>query len=50
LSPAMAADLDDHLWSMTDLANMIDARLPKPGKRGPYNKTLSTGQVAENSN
>jgi IS1 family transposase len=38
LSPAMAADLDDHLWSMTDLANMIDARLPKSGKRGPYKK------------
>jgi IS1 family transposase len=41
LSPAMAADLDDHLWSMTDLANMIDARLPKPGKRGQYKKTIT---------
>ena len=29
------AGLEDHLWSMTDLAEMIDARLPKPGKRGP---------------
>jgi hypothetical protein len=37
VSPAMAAGLDDHLWS-TDLAEMIDARLPKPGKRGPYKK------------
>jgi hypothetical protein len=36
LLPAMASGLDDHLWSMTDLANTSDARLPKPGKRGPY--------------
>jgi len=50
LSPAMASGLDDHLWSMTELANMIDARLPKSGKRGPYKKALSTSQVADNSN
>ena len=36
LSPAMAAALSDTLWSMTDLAEMIDASLPKSGKRGPY--------------
>jgi IS1 family transposase len=34
LSPAMAAGLSDTLWSMSDLAEMIDASLPKPGKRG----------------
>lgn len=38
LSPAMAAGLSDTLWSMTDLAQMIDATLPKPGPRGPYKK------------
>lgn len=38
LSPAMAAGLTDKLWSMADLAEMIDATLPKPGKRGPYKK------------
>ena len=36
LSPAMAAGVTDKLWSMTDLAEMIDANLPKPVKRGPY--------------
>lgn len=36
LSPAMAAGLSETLWSMTDLAGMIDASLPKPQKRGPY--------------
>ena len=38
LSPAMAAELSDTLWSMTDLAEMIDATLPKAGPRGPYKK------------
>lgn len=41
LSPAMAAGLTDRLLSMTDLANMVDASLPKPGKRGPYKKRLA---------
>jgi IS1 family transposase len=41
LSPAMAAGLSDKLLSMTDLANMVDAALPKPGKRGPYKKRIA---------
>jgi hypothetical protein len=32
------ADLTQTLWSMTDLADMIEATLPKPGPRGPYQK------------
>jgi IS1 family transposase len=36
VSPAMAAGLTDKLWSMSDLAVMVDDALPKPGKRGPY--------------
>ena len=36
LSPAMAAELSNTLWSMADLAEMIDASLPKPGRRGQY--------------
>jgi IS1 family transposase len=38
LSPAMAAGLSETLWSMTNLAELIDASLPKPGKRGAYKK------------
>ena len=38
ISPAMASELTDHLWNMSDLAEMIDATLPKPGRGGPYKK------------
>jgi hypothetical protein len=30
----MAAGISDTLWEMKDVAEMIDARLPKPGPRG----------------
>ena len=40
VSPAMAAGVSQTLWSMTDLAEMIDASLPKPGPRGPYEKRM----------
>lgn len=33
ISPAMAAGLSDTLWSMTDLAETVDAVVPKPGKQ-----------------
>lgn len=36
--PAMAAGVIDHLWSMEDVVGLIDARAPKPGRRGPYKK------------
>jgi len=36
-----AAGLTDKHFSMTDLAQMVDAVLPKPGKRGPYKQRLA---------
>ena len=40
LSPAKAAGLSDILWSMTDLAEIVDAAAPKAGSRGPYKKRV----------
>ena len=41
MTPAMAAGVTDKLWSMTDLAEMVDVTLPKGGPRGPYKKENS---------
>lgn len=41
ISPAMAAGLSDTLWSMTDLAEMVDAAQVRPGKRGHYKERIS---------
>jgi IS1 family transposase len=41
MTPAMAAGITDKLWSVTDLAEMVDATLPKAGPRGPYKKENS---------
>jgi hypothetical protein len=38
VTPAMAAGVSDRLWSMEDVAEMVDAAQAKPGKRGPYRK------------
>lgn len=38
MSPAMAAGITDHLWSLDDVVAKIDAMAPAPKKRGPYKK------------
>lgn len=40
MTPAMAAGVSQTLWSMGDLCEKMDAVAPKPGKRGPYKKTI----------
>ena len=41
LSPAMAAGISDTLWSVTELAEMVESTMPKPSKRGPYKPKIS---------
>lgn len=38
ITPAMAADVTDRLWSMDELIERIDAMAPAPKPRGPYRK------------
>jgi hypothetical protein len=38
MTPAMAAGVTEKLWSMVELAEMVDATVPKGGPRGPYKK------------
>ena len=40
VTPAMAAGLTDRLWSMEDMAALVDAAAAPPAKRGPYKKRL----------
>jgi IS1 family transposase len=38
VSPAMAAGVSDHLWSLEDVVAKIDELAPPPKPRGPYKK------------
>ena len=38
VTPAMAADVTDRLWSMEEMIERIDAMAPAPKPRGPYRK------------
>ena len=41
VTPAMAAGVTSKLWEIEDILRVLDAWLPKPGKRGPYKKRFS---------
>jgi hypothetical protein len=38
VTPAMAAGVTDRLWTVEDIAAIVEAAEPKLGKRGPYKK------------
>jgi len=41
ITPSTAAGLSDHVWSLEEIVMMADNYLPKPARRGPYNKKIS---------
>jgi len=41
ITPAMAAGLSDHVWSLEEIVMMADSYMPKPVKRGPYKKRVA---------
>jgi len=41
ITPSMAAGLSDHVWSLEEIMMMADTYMPKPGKRGPYKKSVA---------
>ncbi len=45
MTPALPSGISDRRWSMEDVANLVEATAPKPGKRGPYKR-----RDTENSN
>jgi hypothetical protein len=40
MSPAMAAGVTDRLWEIGDIVALVEAMDVKPGKRGPYKKSV----------
>ncbi len=38
ITPAMAAGLSDHVWSLEEIVLMADGLMAKATKRGPYKK------------
>jgi IS1 family transposase len=43
ITPAMAAGLTDHVWSLEEVVRMAEAIMPKPGRRGPpYKKRVQS--------
>ena len=40
VTPAMAAGVTDRLWEIADIAKLVEDGEAKPGKRGPYRKSI----------
>ena len=41
ITPAMAAGVSKTLWSVEDIANIVEAATPAPAKRGTYKPRAS---------
>ena len=41
VTPVMEAGVTDHVWSLEEVTEMMDAAAPKPAKLGPYKARIS---------
>ena len=44
ITPAMAAGVSDHVWSLEEIAMLADAAY-QPTKRGPYKRRTNIGDA-----
>jgi IS1 family transposase len=42
VTPAMEAGLTDRLWTMEEIADLVEAAAPKPGRPAAYRKRIAT--------
>jgi IS1 family transposase len=45
-TPAMAAGLTDHVWSLSELIGLLEAAESYPTKRGPYKKRQRAAEIS----
>jgi len=41
VTPAMEAGVTDHVWTMVEIVEIVEASESKPAKRGPYQQNYS---------
>jgi hypothetical protein len=46
-TPAMAAGLSDHVWSLSELIGLLEEAESYPTKRGPYKKRQWATQISK---
>lgn len=48
-TPAMAAGVTDHIWTLAELVGLLEAAEQTPTKRGPYRKTRAKRSYPDGS-
>ena len=50
VTPAMAAGVSDHVWTLSELVDLLAEAEATPTRRGSYSKTRAVKRAAEISN
>ena len=46
VTPAMEAGVEDRVWDVSDIVDLVEAAAPKPGPRGPYKKRAEKSDIS----